>query len=167
VAVVGGAQVTIIAIEFFADDADAAIAAAVVLLALAQVPVRKPHIVADTRFIVAINRAAVPVILTVGTKVLTARAVDADVSAAARRAVRLRGVIAPVSNVVRIASDWSAGSGIVGSARTSGARVAVTAVAARTLIPAPHRAQRPERQQEQHKAEQPPHKPPPRFSKRR
>jgi hypothetical protein len=147
--VVGGAQVTIIAIEFFADDADPAIAAAVVLLALAAVPVRKRHIVAGTRFIVAINRAAVPVILTVGTSVLSAHAVDADVSATARGSIWHRRIHAPVVDVIGIAGDCSAC--IVRVTNVSCARVAVATVTTR-VIPAPHRAQRTEREQKEYKA---------------
>jgi hypothetical protein len=63
VAVVGGAQVTIIAIQFFAD---------------ARVPVKR--LIAGTRFIVAICRALVAVIHAIGTKVLSAQPLDADLT---------------------------------------------------------------------------------------
>jgi hypothetical protein len=147
VALVDGAQVTITAIELFADDADPTITAAIVmlavaavaLLALATVPVRKRRVVAGTRLIVAINRAAAPVILTVGTKVLTAHAVDADVSAAARGSIWLRRILAPVADVIGIAGDCAAC--IVGVTNISCTRVAVVATSARVGIPAPCRAQ--------------------------
>jgi len=82
-AVVGGAQVTIIAIEFFADNAHPAITSAVVTFTLARVPVRKRHIVAGTRSIVAINRAAISVVLATRAQVLAACSVHANVVAAA------------------------------------------------------------------------------------
>lgn len=137
-AVVGGAQVTIIAIQFFADDADTVIAAAVVSLTLARVS-RKRHIVAGTRFVDAINRATVSIVLTTRAQVLTAHAVDADLARTAGRSggPRVMGAI------VVLRFGWVAGEvPRVESAPVLGARVAVIAVPARTLIPAPHRAQR-------------------------
>jgi hypothetical protein len=135
-AAVAGAQVAIIAIEFFADDADPVRrTAAVVSFAPARVaPARH---VADARFVVAVVRALIAVIHATGTRVLSAHAADADVTRTATRTAG--GSIA----------DWVVVTLITGRAATKniepnkdtfvyGAWVAVTAIPARTRGPAPH-----------------------------
>jgi hypothetical protein len=139
-AAVAGAQVAIIAIEFFADDADPVRrTAAVVSFAPARVaPTRH---VADARFVVAVFRALIAVIHATGTKVLPARATDADVTRTAG------GSIGVGSAMATLITGRAATKKIKPNKDTFvyGAWVAVIAVPARTLGPAPrhrHDAQR-------------------------
>jgi hypothetical protein len=134
-----GAHVTIIAIELFADDADTVFrAAAGVSLAHARVPPTRLRVIAGARFVVAVFRALIAVIHATGTKVLSAHAVNADVT---RTATRTAG--GPIADwvVVTLPAGIRAGRPHNIDTVVYGAWVAV-ATAATRVIPAPHRAQR-------------------------
>jgi hypothetical protein len=80
VAPVPGAQVTIIAIELCADDADPLFRTEPVATTLAHARVPPTWLIAGTRFVVAVVRALIAVIHATGTQVLSAHAVNADLA---------------------------------------------------------------------------------------
>jgi hypothetical protein len=133
VAAVVGAHVTIIAVEFFADDADPLFRTEPVATTLAHARVPPTWLIAGTRFVVAVFRALIAVIHATGTKVLSTHPPHTDVARTAGGSI----------------ADWVVVTLITGRTATKkiepkkdtfvfGAWVAVTAIPARTRGPAPH-----------------------------